>query len=296
MIAFLFPGQGSQYSGMGEDFAKYESAEKLYQRANEVLGFDMYEIMNGDEQTLTLTENAQPAIFLASYIAFEEMKKRGITPQVLAGHSLGEYTALAAAGVYDFETGIYLVRKRGEYISQALEPGKGTMAAIIGLDLEKIEEIVNSIEGVYMANYNAPVQIVISGLKDAVYEAMEKCKEAGAKKVVELKVSGPFHTPYLKYAEEKMEEEVRQIKFKEPCCPVVMNITAKPTTDPEEIKRNLIAQITGPVRWMQTMETMKGMNVKEMYEIGPKDVLKGLGKRNKVKVKHFSEVVVMENA
>jgi len=296
MIAFLFPGQGSHYSGMGENFAKYESAEKFYQRASEVLGFDIYEVMNGDEEFLTLTENAQPAIYLASYIAFEEIKKMGIEPEVVAGHSLGEYTALAAAGVYDFETGIYLVRKRGEYISQALEPGKGTMAAIIGLDLEKIEEIVNSIEGVYIANYNAPVQIVISGLKNAVYEAMEKCKEAGARKVVELKVSGPFHTPYLKYAEEKMEEEVRQIKFRKPCCPIVMNVTAKPTTDPEEIKKNLIAQITGPVKWVQTMKTMKEMNVTEMYEIGPKDVLKGLGKRNKVKVKHFSEVVVMESA
>ncbi|MCD6449478.1 MAG: ACP S-malonyltransferase [Thermotogaceae bacterium] len=296
MIAFLFPGQGSQYPGMGEDFARYESAERFYQIASEVLGFDLYEIMNGDEETLTLTENAQPAIYLTSFIAYEELKKRGIDPDVMAGHSLGEYTALAAAGVYDFETGLYLVRKRGEYISQALQPGKGTMAAIIGLDLSKIEEIVNFIDGVYIANYNAPVQIVTSGLKDAVYGAMEKCKEAGAKRVVELKVSGPFHTPYLRYAEEKMEEEVRQIKFREPCCPIVMNVTAKPTTDPEEIKRNLIAQITGPVKWMQTMETMKEMKVSEMYEVGPKDVLKGLGKRNKVKVKHFSEEVVVENA
>ena len=295
MKAFLFPGQGSQYSGMGEDFAKYESASYYYEKSKEVLGFDLVEIMNGDEAELTLTENAQPAIYLASFIAFDEMKKRGIEPNVMAGHSLGEYTALAAAGVYDFETGLYLVRKRGEYISQALEPGKGTMAAIIGLDPAKIEEVVNSIEGVYMANYNAPSQIVISGLKESVYEAMEKCKELGAKRVVELKVSGPFHTPYLKYAEEKMEEEVRQIKFKKPCCPIVMNITAKPTEDPDELKKNLIAQITGPVRWMQTMEKMKELEVAEAYEVGPKEVLKGLGKRNGVKVRHFSEVV-MENA
>ena len=295
MRAFLFPGQGSQYSGMGEDFARYESAEIYYERARQVLGFDLKEIMDGDEKTLTLTENAQPAIYLESFIAFEEMKKRGIMPDVVAGHSLGEYTALAAAGVYDFETGLYLVRKRGEYISAALEPGKGTMAAIIGLDPKKIEEVVNGIEGVYMANYNAPSQIVISGLKEAVYQAMEECKKLGAKRVVELKVSGPFHTPYLKYAEEKMLEEVRQIKFKEPCCPVVMNITAQPTTDPEELKVNLIAQITGPVRWMQTMEKMKEMEVAEAFEVGPKEVLKGLGKRNGLKVRHFSEVV-MESA
>lgn len=292
MRAFLFPGQGSQYSGMGEDFARYESAEIYYERARQVLGFDLKEIMDGDEKTLTLTENAQPAIYLASFIAFDEMKKMGIEPDVLAGHSLGEYTALAAAGVYDFETGLYLVRKRGEYISAALEPGKGTMAAIIGLDPKKIEEVVNEIDGVYMANYNAPSQIVISGLKEAVYQAMEECKKLGAKRVVELKVSGPFHTPYLEYAEKKMLEEVRQIKFKKPCCPIVMNITAQPTTDPEELKANLIAQITGPVKWMQTMEKMKEMEVAETFEVGPKEVLKGLGKRNGLKVHHFSEVVV----
>ncbi len=291
MKAFLFPGQGSQYSGMGKDFEIYEPSKELYEKAKKVLGYDIVEIMNGDEETLKLTENAQPAIFLASFVACEVMKSNGFTPDVVAGHSLGEYTALAAAGVYDFETGIYLVRKRGEYMSKALEPGKGTMAAIIGLEPKKVEDIVNVIEGVYVANYNSPVQIVISGLKDAVYEAMNECKKAGAKRVVELNVSGPFHTPLLKYAEEKMEEELRQIKFKSPICPVIPNVTAEPTKDPEVLKINLIKQLTSPVRWTQTMEKLKEMGANQLYEVGPKDVLKGLGKRNKVKILHFTEVV-----
>ena len=291
MIAFLFPGQGSQYSGMGRDFSKYESAQEYYERAKEVLGFDIVEIMDGDEDILKITENAQPAIYLTSFIAFKEMEKRGLNPDIVAGHSLGEYTALAAVGVYTFEEGLYLVRKRGEYISQALEPGKGTMAAVMGLSPEKIEEIVSEIEGVYIANYNSPQQIVVSGLKESVYMAMEKLKEAGAKRVVELKVSGPFHTPYLEYARKKMEEEISKIDFKKPRVPIVMNSVGREITDPEDIKKYIVEQITGPVLWMQSMERMKELGVDEFYEVGPKEILKGLGKRMKIKVKHFSEVI-----
>ena len=291
MRAFLFPGQGSQYSGMGEDFSVYESSGFYYEKARKVLGFDIVDLMNGDEDTLKLTENAQPAIYLASYIAYKEMERAGIEPDVVAGHSLGEYTALAAAGVYDFETGLYLVRKRGEYISKALEPGKGTMAAIMGLKTDEIERVVSSIDGVYMANYNSPSQIVISGLKDAVHRAMEELKKLGAKRVVELKVSGPFHTPYLEYAREMMEKEISSVRFQRPRFPIVMNSVAEPVTDPEDIKRYIVEQITGPVLWMQSMEKMKEMGVEDYYEVGPKEVLKGLGKRMGLKVRHFSEVI-----
>jgi [acyl-carrier-protein] S-malonyltransferase len=291
MKAFLFPGQGSQYSGMGEDFLAYESAEEYYKRAEDILGFDIVSVMNGDEETLKLTENAQPAIFLTSFIAFKEMERKGYSPDISAGHSLGEYTAFAAAGVYDFDTGIYIVRKRGEFISEALEPGKGTMAAIIGLPFGAVEEVVSQIDGVWPANYNDPTQIVISGLKESVHEAMEILKEKGARKVVELKVSGPFHTPLIEKAAEKMEQLLSQIKFHSPKFPVVLNVTAKESTDPEEMKRYLIEQIVSPVKWVQSMERMKELGVKEYFEVGPKNVLKGLGRKMGIKVVHFSEVI-----
>ncbi len=294
MRAFLFPGQGSQYSGMGDDFAVYEESKELYKRAEDVLGFDIVSVMNGDEETLKITENAQPAIFLTSYIAYQEMLKRGIEPDIAAGHSLGEYTAFAAAGVYDFDTGIYIVRKRGEFISSALEPGKGTMAAIIGLPFHEVENVIAEIENVWPANYNDPTQIVISGLKESVHKAMEILKERGARKVVELKVSGPFHTPLIEKAAEEMEELLSQIKFHEPKFPIVLNVTARESTDPEEMKKYLIEQIVGPVKWLQSIERMKELGVEEYFEVGPKTVLKGLGRKNGIKVVHSSEVIKVD--
>ncbi len=294
MKAFLFPGQGSQYSGMGNDFAVYEEAKEFYKRAEDVLGFDIVSIMNGDDETLKITENAQPAIFLTSYIAYKEMLKKGIEPDIAAGHSLGEYTAFAAAGVYDFDTGLYIVRKRGEFISNALEPGKGTMAAIIGLPFHEVEDAISDIENVWPANYNDPTQIVISGLKEAVHKAMEVLKERGARKVVELKVSGPFHTPLIEKAAEKMEKLLSQIKFHEPKFPIVLNVTATESTDPGEMKRYLIEQIVGPVRWLQSIERMKELGVEQYFEVGPKTVLKGLGRKNGIKVSHFGEVIKVD--
>ncbi len=294
MKAFLFPGQGSQYSGMGNDFAAYEEAKEFYKRAEEVLGFDIVSTMNGDDETLKITENAQPAIFLTSYIAYKEMLKKGIEPDIAAGHSLGEYTAFAAAGVYDFDTGLYIVRKRGEFISHALEPGKGTMAAIIGLPFHEVENAISDIENVWPANYNDPTQIVISGLKEAVHQAMEVLKEKGARKVVELKVSGPFHTPLIEKAAEKMEKLLSQIKFHKPKFPIVLNVTARESTDPEEMKRYLIEQIVGPVRWLQSIERMKELGVEQYFEVGPKTVLKGLGRKNGIKVIHFGEVIKVD--
>lgn len=294
MLAFVFPGQGSQYSGMGKEFMVYPRARYFFERAREVLGIDMYQLMNADEDVLKLTENAQPAIYLASYVAFDELIRKGVVPNVVAGHSLGEYTALAAADVYDFELGLYLVRKRGEYISQAVPPGIGTMAAVIGLDIRQVEEIIAEMDGVWIANYNAPDQTVISGTVESVKKAQERLKNA-AKRVIELKVSGPFHTPLLESAREKMAKELRGVKFRRPRWPIVMNSTARETIDPEEIKENVLNQISGPVRWYQSTERMIALGVQNFIEVGPQRVLTNLFKKIKPEVcRHFSEVLEEE--
>jgi len=294
VLAFVFPGQGSQYSGMGRDFMSYPRARYFFERAKEVLGIDMYQLMNAEEEILKITENAQPAIYLASYIAFDELVRNGVVPNVVAGHSLGEYTALAAADVYDFELGLYLVRKRGEYISQAVPPGLGGMAAVIGADASKVEETIADIEGVWIANYNAPDQVVISGSMEAVRKASEKLR-AVAKRVIELKVSGPFHTPLLESAREKMAKELRGVKFRRPRWPIVMNSTAKETTDPEEIKENILAQISGPVKWYQSVDRMVSMGVHGFVEVGPQKVLTNLIKKMKPEAsQHFSEILAEE--
>lgn len=294
MLAFVFPGQGSQYSGMGKEFMVYPRARHFFERAKEVLGIDMYQLMNADEDVLKLTENAQPAIYLASYVAFDELIRKGVVPSVVAGHSLGEYTALAAADVYDFELGLYLVRKRGEYISQAVPPGFGTMAAVIGLDIRQVEEIIADMDGVWIANYNAPDQTVISGAVESVKKAQERLRNV-AKRVIELKVSGPFHTPLLESAREKMAKEIRGVKFRRPRWPIVMNSTARETTDPEEIKENVLNQISGPVKWYQSTERMITLGVQNFIEVGPQRVLTNLLKKIRPEgCKHFLEVLEEE--
>ncbi|MEN3008011.1 ACP S-malonyltransferase [Pseudothermotoga sp.] len=294
MLAFIFPGQGSQYSGMGKEFMTYPRAQYFFERAKEVLGIDMYQLMNTDDDVLKLTENAQPAIYLASYVAFDELIKRSIVPSIVAGHSLGEYTALAAADVYDFELGLYLVRKRGEYISQAVPPGLGSMVAVIGLDVAKVEEIISDVGSVWIANYNAPDQTVISGTVESVRKAQEKLRNI-AKRVIELKVSGPFHTPLLESAREKMAREIRGVKFRRPRWPIVMNSTAKETTDPEEIKENILNQISGSVKWYQSVERMIMLGVNNFIEVGPQKVLTNLIKKIKPEsCRHFSEVLSEE--
>lgn len=288
--AFIFPGQGSQYSGMATDFSQYEAWDEYAQKANEVLGFSITEIMDGDEETLKLTENAQPAIYLASYVAYVEISKRGIEPTYVAGHSLGEYTALAAAGVYDFETGIYLVRKRGEYISQAIEPGKGSMAAVIGVPAEELEELVKKYEGLYIANYNSNEQTVVSGKAESIKSFVIDLTEQG-KRAIELKVSGPFHTPYLDSAREKMAKEIEHIKFNKPKYPIVMNSVAKEISDPQQIKHYVLEQISGPVYWKQSIDKMLELGVEEFIELGPKNVLSSMLKKAKLNTKHFTVVV-----
>ncbi len=291
MRAFIFPGQGSQYPGMGRDFSDFPRANYFFERAREVLGIDMYQLMNSDEETLKLTENAQPAIYLASYIAFDEMIRMGHIPNFVAGHSLGEYTALAAADVYDFETGLYIVRKRGEYISEALSPGLGTMAAVIGLTADRVRELIGSFDGVWLANHNAYDQVVISGLKDSVHQACEVLRRY-AKRVIELRVSGPFHTPLLEKAKEKLAQDLKGVRFRKPRWPVVMNSCARLVTDPDEIKRNILDQITGPVRWYESMICLTDLGVKEFVEVGPQRVLTNLGTRSKIgEYSHFSEVL-----
>ncbi len=290
--AFIFPGQGSQYSGMANDFSTLSSWGYYANKAKEVLGVDLISIMNGDEEILKLTENAQPAIFLASYVAWVDLSKE-MQPDFVTGHSLGEYTALAAAGVYDFETGIYLVRKRGEYISQAIEPGKGSMAAIIGYDSDKLEEILKNFEGLYVANYNSDEQTVISGLASSIKEFLEFAR-ANRIKAIELKVSGPFHTPFLDSAKEKMAKEVESIKFRVPKYPLVMNSTAKETKDPEEIKHYLLEQISGPVYWKQSIKRLLELGVNQFVEVGPKNVLSSMLKKAKINAITFDEALQKE--
>lgn len=296
MKAFLFPGQGSQYSGMGKDFSVYPRAYFFFERAKDVLGIDMYRLMNENEEILKLTENAQPAIYLASYIAFDELMRNGYVPSVLAGHSLGEYTALAAADVYDFELGLYLVRKRGEYISQAILPGEGTMAAIIGLKYKEVEQQIENLGGVWIANHNAEDQIVISGLKNNVKTAMELLKPK-AKKVVELKVSGPFHTPLLESAKERMARELKDVKFRKPRWPVVMNCTGRETTDPEEIKNYVLEQITSTVLWHDSVcSIIRKMNISSFVEVGPGKVLTNLLRRSiSLSCHHFTDLLMQES-
>lgn len=290
MRAFVFPGQGSQYSGMASDFSVYPSWFEYAERARNVLGFDITEIMDGDEDTLKLTENAQPAIFLTSYVAFVDLLERGVSCDIMAGHSLGEYTALAAAGVYDFEIGIYLVRKRGEYISAAIEPGKGSMAAVLGVAPEFVEEAARNYEQLYVANYNTKEQTVVSGVVESVRKFVEDMRARGVK-AMELKVSGPFHTPLLESARERMAREVEHIKFKVPSVPIVMNSTGRETTDPEELKKYLLEQISGPVLWYQSIERMRTLGVSVFIEVGPKNVLSAMLKKSGANAAHFTELL-----
>lgn len=287
--AFLFPGQGSQYSGMASEFSVYPSWDEYAQKAIDVLGFDIVEIMDGDEETLKITENAQPAIFLASYVAYMELKDK-ITPDFVAGHSLGEYTALAVAGVYDFETGIYLVRKRGEYISQAIKPGEGSMAAVVGVPMEKVQEFVKNYSELYIANYNSADQTVVSGKTESVKAFVKDLTDQGLR-AIELKVSGPFHTPLLDKARENMIKEVEHIRFKAPKYPIVMNSLAKEVTDPEYIKHYVLEQISGPVYWKQSIDRLIELGVNEFIEVGPKNVLTSMLKKSKLNAKHFTTLI-----
>ncbi len=290
MKAFLFPGQGSQYSGMADDFSKYTHWKEYSERANKIIGIDLTKIMNSEQETLKLTENAQPAIYLASYIAYLNLIDKNIYPDIVAGHSLGEYTAVAVSQVYTFGEGLYLVRKRGEYMSNSIEPNEGTMAAVLGTKSSDLEEIVKNYDGVHIANYNSTKQTVISGLKSSIEKFMKYAKNIGLK-VIPLQVSAPFHTPYLEPAEKKMEKTVSKFEFRKPLYPIVMNSIAKPIYDANDIKHYLLKQISHPVYWLQSIKKMKEMGVTEFIEVGPKKVLTNMLRKDGYNIKHWTELI-----
>ena len=278
--AYIFPGQGSQFPGMGK--ALYErsaEAREMMDKANEILGFPITDIMFGeDAEALKATRVTQPAIFLHSVVL---ARCSGLeAPAMVAGHSLGEFSALAAAGAMDFEDALRLVAVRASAMQKCCEQVPGTMAAVIKLPTETIEEICASCSGIVVpANYNSDGQIVISGEAEAIAEACAKMKEAGAKRALPLPVSGAFHSPLMEPARLELAEAIDKTPFREPVCPVYQNVTALPSTDPEVIKDNLLRQLTSPVRWTQTVQNMVADGADSFLEIGPGTVLQGLVKR-----------------
>ena len=278
MKAFVFPGQGAQFVGMGKDL--YENnplAKELFEKANDILGYRITDIMfDGTDEELKQTKVTQPAVFLHSVISALCMGE-DFKPAMTAGHSLGEFSALVAAKALSFEDGLRLVYARAMAMQKACEAAPSTMAAIIGLPDEKVEEICAGIEGVCVpANYNSPGQVVISGTMEAVAAACEQFKAAGAKRALPLKVGGAFHSPLMEPARAELAQAIEQADFSAPRCPIYQNVDALPHTDPEEIKRNLVAQLTAPVRWSQIVTRMAADGMTEAEELGPGKVLQGL--------------------
>lgn len=281
MKAYVFPGQGAQFSGMGKDlYENSAKAKEMFERANAVLGFDIMKIMfEGTDEELKQTKVTQPAIFLHSTILAACLGD-AFQPDMVAGHSLGEFSALVANKTLNFEDGLALVYKRALAMQKACEMEPSTMAAILGLEDEVVEKICASIDGVVVAaNYNCPGQLVISGAVPAVEKACEKLTEAGAKRAMILQVGGAFHSPLMEPAREELASAIEATVFNTPICPVYQNVTASAVSDPEEIKRNLVSQLTAPVRWTQTMNNMITDGASEVIEVGPGKVLQGLFKK-----------------
>ena len=281
MKAYVFPGQGAQFSGMGKDlYEKSSQARDLFQIANEIMGFDITKIMfEGSDQELKQTKVTQPAIFLHSTI-LASCLGGSFSPNMVAGHSLGEFSALVANRSISFEDGLKLVAQRSMAMQKACEIQPSTMAAILGLEDEIVEQICGDIDGVVVpANYNCPGQLVISGSVSAVEEACAKLTEAGAKRALILQVGGAFHSPLMEPAREELAAAIEQTVFNHPICPVYQNVTASAISNPDEIKKNLVLQLTAPVRWTQTMKQMLADGATEVIEVGPGKVLQGLFKK-----------------
>ena len=275
--AYVFPGQGSQFSGMGKElYDSSEAARALFQEANRILGFDISTIMfEGSAEELKQTKVTQPAVFIHSVAAAVALGD-DFCPSMVAGHSLGELSALAASGALTFESALKLVYARALAMQKACEANPSTMAAILALPDEKVEEVCEGIEGVVAANYNCPGQVVISGTVEGVQKACEALKAAGAKRALPLAVSGGFHSPCMASAREELKAAIEATEFFTPRCPIYQNVDAKPHTSPEEIKANLIAQLTSPVRWTQSVRAMLADGAEEFVECGPGAVLTGL--------------------
>lgn len=278
--AYVFPGQGAQFVGMGRSlYESHPQAKAMFEQANDILGFDITKLMfAGTDEDLKQTKVTQPAIFLHSVILAKTLTD--FAPDMAAGHSLGEFSALVAAGAMSFEDGLKLVSQRAQAMQKACEKQPSTMAAILGLPDEKVEEICAGIsEVVVAANYNCPQQLVISGSIAGVDAACAKLTEAGAKRALKLNVGGAFHSPLMEPAKVELEAAIAATKFNAPVCPVYQNVDAKPQTDPEAIKKNLIAQLTAPVRWTQIVQNMVADGATHFVELGPGSVLQGLVKK-----------------
>jgi [acyl-carrier-protein] S-malonyltransferase len=281
MKAYVFPGQGSQFVGMGKDlFDRYEETKKIFKVSDEILGFKISEILlEGSKEALQQTRVTQPAIYIHSVISAMVMENQQ-TPDAVAGHSLGEFSALTAAGIIDFESGLRLVSQRAEAMQKACNLSEGTMAAVLGLEDEQVETVCKKIKGtVVAANYNCPGQLVISGSKESIALACAALKAQGARRALILPVGGAFHSPLMEPAREELANAINETTFAKPMCPVYQNTVAKPVTDPDEIQKNLIDQLTAPVKWTQSINAMKTDGISDFIEVGPGKVLQGLIKK-----------------
>lgn len=281
MKAYIFPGQGAQFTGMGKDlYEKYAQAQVLFEQANDILGFSITRVMfEGSAEDLKRTEVTQPAIFLHS-VVMSRVLGDSFAPDMVAGHSLGEFSALVANSTLSFEEGLKLVSQRAKAMQKACEMQQSTMAAVLGLEDNIVEQVCEGVPGtVVAANYNCPGQLVISGEVGAVEKACEKLKEAGARRALVLPVGGAFHSPLMEPAREELASAIESARFSQPKCPVYQNVTAAAVTDVEEIRKNLIAQLTAPVRWTQSVRQMVADGATEFIEVGPGKVLQGLVKK-----------------
>lgn len=281
MKAYVFPGQGAQFVGMGKDlYEQFPKAKELFENANDILGFRITDLMfSGTDEDLKQTRVTQPSIFLHSVILAQVLGD-GFRPAMTAGHSLGEFSALVAAGALSFENGLILVSQRAQAMQKACEAEPSTMAAILGLDDEVVEKVCQEISAVVVpANYNSPGQIVISGSVKGIDMAIEKLTAAGAKRALKLSVGGAFHSPLMEPAKIELGKAIDSAAFKQPVCPVYQNVTAKPSVDPAVIRENLKKQLTAPVKWTQTVKNMLADGAASFYEVGPGTVLQGLIKK-----------------